>query len=424
MLDSITQAKISDSVEKIFERQVQFLQELVRFPSQRGEEAKIQQFLASKFKTFGYEVDLWKLDLAELSKHPGFSPVVDTTYDNAFNLVGTLKPKEVKGRSLILNAHVDVVPTGKESSWSASPYEPIIKEGWMYGRGAGDMKCGLSANVFAIEAIKSAGLNLQGTIYQQSVVEEEATGNGALATVVRGYKADGVLITEPTGEVIRRGQVGVIWIRVDLNVPPVHAGRRVGSSGSVIESCFPLMNALRALEQRWNDSKPASFSHIDNAIKIVISKIKGGEWTSSTPSNCSFDARIGIFPERTVAECQREIEACIFEAAKQDPLLKEHPPKILYHGFLSPGYVLPAGTEIEKVLASAHKALHSKEAECVVHTALTDSRFYVLYQNTPSMVYGPITKNIHGFDEAVDLESLKRVTKVAACFIADWCGVK
>ena len=285
------------------------------------------------------------------------------------------------------------------------------------------MKAGLAANIFAVEAIRRAGLALTATIFQQSVVEEESTGNGALAAVVRGYKADGALITEPTGELIRRGQVGVIWIRVELTAPPVHAGRRSSTGPNVIESCFPLVQALNRLEERWNAAKPPSFAAVDKPIKIVVSKIGGGEWTSSTPSSCFFEARIAIYPERSVEECQREIEATLFEAAETVPLLKEFPPLIRYHGFLSSGYVLPPATPIELELAAAHRCVSGSAADVVVHTALTDARFFVLYQDTPCMVYGPRVSNIHGFDEGVDLESLRRVTQVAALFIAAWCGV-
>ena len=62
-----------------------------------------------------------------------------------------------KGRSLILNGHIDVVPEGPHEMWARNPFEPAIKDGWMYGRGAGDMKAGLILNVFALRALKSLG---------------------------------------------------------------------------------------------------------------------------------------------------------------------------------------------------------------------------------------------------------------------------
>jgi hypothetical protein len=78
--------------------------------------------------------------------------------------------------------------------WSTPPFEPVVRDGWMYGRGAGDMKAGVSAAVFALDSLPRVGLQPAATVYLQSVIEEESTGNGALMTHLRGY--------------MRRSQVG------------------------------------------------------------------------------------------------------------------------------------------------------------------------------------------------------------------------
>ena len=72
------------------------------------------------------------------------------------NIVGTYKPEVTGGRSLILNGHVDVVPTGPLEQWSRSPWEPHVEDGWLYGRGSGDMKAGIGASFFAFDAIRAA----------------------------------------------------------------------------------------------------------------------------------------------------------------------------------------------------------------------------------------------------------------------------
>src|SRR5699024_1332164 len=125
-----------------------------------------------------------------------FGPMT-VPYDEDFNIVGTYRPTAVQGRSLILQGHVDVVPTGPLENWTTPPFEPRIDDGWLYGRGAGDMKAGLAANLFAFDAITSAGFSPAAPIHFQSVVEEESTGNGALSALLRGYAGDAVLISEP-----------------------------------------------------------------------------------------------------------------------------------------------------------------------------------------------------------------------------------
>ncbi|MCH3698167.1 M20/M25/M40 family metallo-hydrolase, partial [Campylobacter lari] len=86
---------------------------------------------------------------------------------------------------------------GPVDMWTRSPWDPAIIDGWMYGRGAADMKAGLAANLYAYDAVRAAGYEPAAPIYFQSVVEEECTGNGALAALLRGYQADAVIIPEP-----------------------------------------------------------------------------------------------------------------------------------------------------------------------------------------------------------------------------------
>ena len=152
-------------------------------------------------------MDRWAIDVEKIENHPGFSPV-KVDYSNAINVVGTHQPGTIQGRSLILNGHVDVVPTGPLEMWARPPFEPSIDEGWLYGRGGADMKAGLCANVFALDALRRLGLQPAGTVHVQSVTEEECTGNGALSALVRGYRADAALIPEPEENMLVRANVG------------------------------------------------------------------------------------------------------------------------------------------------------------------------------------------------------------------------
>ncbi|TIU33345.1 MAG: M20/M25/M40 family metallo-hydrolase, partial [Mesorhizobium sp.] len=187
MPERIADEAILSAVDDGFARQVALLQELVRFPSQRGEEHAAQSFMAAAFEADGYAVDMWRVDVDAVRDLPGFSPVA-VSYDDAFNVVATHTPRNATGRSLILNGHIDVVPTGPLDRWVRDPYDPVIEDGWMHGRGAGDMKAGLSACLYALTALRSLGYQPAANVYLQSVVEEECTGNGALACLQRGYR--------------------------------------------------------------------------------------------------------------------------------------------------------------------------------------------------------------------------------------------
>ena len=134
--------------------------------------------------------------------------------------------------------------------------------------------------------------------------------------------------------------------------------------------------------------------------------------------------RIGLFPGMKLADVRAQVEATIAAAAAADPYLKANPPQVVYHGFQAEGYELPAGTEAQSALARAHTRVTGKELEAFPNTGTTDARFFGLYAGIPSLVYGPTARNIHAFDEKVDLESMRRVTQTIALFIADWCGTE
>src|SRR5262245_52647072 len=174
---------------------------------------------------------------------PGFSPVMDTDYSRAVQVVASLRAPKPTGRSLILQGHVDVVPAGPVEMWQTPPFVGTVKDGRMYGRGANDMKSGVCAMVFALDALHDAGCLPGSAVYVQTVTEEESTGNGALSTLARGYRADACLIPEPTGPRILR-TVGVMWFRLRIRGKPVHVSESEHGTNAIL-SAFGLIEALR-----------------------------------------------------------------------------------------------------------------------------------------------------------------------------------
>lgn len=421
-LDSDLTQDILQAVDQGFDAQLDFLAELTRFPSLRGQEATAQDFMAEAMRSRGYGVDRFRVEVEAIKDLPGFSPVA-VSYDNAWNVVGSLRSAAPKGQSLILNGHIDVVPTGPLDMWSAPPFEPVIKDGWMYGRGAGDMKAGLAANLFALDALARCGHRPAADVFVQSVIEEECTGNGALACLARGYRAAAAIIPEPTANRLTAAQVGVMWFQVKVRGKPKHVAY-AGSGVNAIESCFPLIAALHALETRWNAEGHPAFEGIDHPLNFVVSKIEGGDWTSSVPAWCTFDMRIGMYPGADLAAVRRELEATIAEASRNDPFLSNNPPEVVYHGFQAEGYVLEGGEDAQALLERCHRQAFGRAMERRAATATTDARFFGLYAGIPALVYGPLSEDIHGFDERVEIDSIRRVTQAIALFVGDWCGLE
>jgi len=424
MLDPSVASKILHAVDDGFAQETQFLAELVKFPSVRGAEHTAQDFMAREMRARGLAVDHWQVDIDSIRHLPGFSPVA-VSYDNAFNVVGAHRPGQVKGKSLILNGHIDVVPVGPLDMWNVPPFEPRIDGQWMHGRGSGDMKAGLAANLYAVDALKRAGFTPAAPVYLQSVVEEECTGNGALACLARGYRADAALITEPSQGKLGTAQVGVIWFQVQVRGLPVHVSQ-AGTGANAIEAAYSVMQALHVLEEKWNgpEHRHPAFAGHQHPINLNVGKIAGGDWASSVPAWCTFDVRVSIFPGQDIEQAKNEIEQTVRDAARANRFLANNPPVITYNGFEAEGYVLKNAEAPRAVLESAHTAAFAgAKLEDLQFTGTTDARFFGLYADIPGLVYGPRADSIHGFDERVDLESTRRVTQAVALFIADWCGL-
>lgn len=418
-------ASLAAAVDAGWQSQVGWLGTLVGFPSLRGQEGPCQDWIAREFAGRGWAVDRYTLADVAMQALPGFSPVMDTDYSKAVQVVAALRAPQPQGRSLILQGHVDVVPEGPAEMWSSPPYVPTIEDGRMRGRGANDMKSGVCAMVFALDALRATGLLPGSDVYVQTVTEEESTGNGALSTLARGYRADACLIPEPTGGSILRGTIGVMWFRLRIRGKPVHVSQSETGTNAIL-SAFGLIEALRGHTRELNERVKSHpwFSRIPNPVKFNPGKIAGGDWASSTPAWCEVDCRIAVLPGMSLADFREELTGVVMAASRQDPFLADSPPEIVWNGFQADDYVLEPGSDFEGAVRSAHRRVHGSDTGEVILPAVTDCRFYGRYYGIPSLSYGATGSGNHGFDEAVDLASIKSLTLTLASFIADWCGTR
>lgn len=423
-LDPDLKSRIRQAVEDGFAEQVSFTQQLVQTPSQRGHEHAIQDLLFRSLQSRGYAMDRFKMDRAAIEAHPGGSKYSDE-HSDAPIVVGIHRPRDETGRSLILQSHLDVVPEGLHDMWDDPPLSAKIDGDWMYGRGAGDMKAGAAANIFALDALRRIGLQPAATVYVQSVVEEESTGNGALQTFLQGYTADAVFIPEPEEEMLVRANTGVIWFQVQVRGVPVHV-REMGEGANAIDAATRVMTALREMEEDWNAEKREHPHFEDEAhpINLNIGKIEGGDWASSVPSWCNIDCRVSIYPGRSAEDAAREITERVKAFAQTDSFLSNNPPEVVFNGFHAEGYVLEPGSEAEAVLERAHQDAIGGPLQSFMTAGYLDTRVYALYNKIPALCYGPKSRNIHGINESVSLSSVKKITQAMALFIAEWCGTE
>jgi acetylornithine deacetylase len=288
------------------------------------------------------------------------------------------------------------------------------------------MKAGVAAYVMAFKALRLAGLQPAGLVQMAAVIEEECTGNGALAVMQALDKPDACLIPEPGPgyPALYTAEVGVVWAWVTVTGRPVHV-REAQSGVNAIEAAYVIAGAFKDYEAEMNraERRHPAFAGHNHPINVNFGTIQGGEWNSSVPTRARIGMRVGVMPGHSCREVARDIERLV-AAAAADPRLRGAAVKTEFGGFVADGCEFPAEQAISRVVAECHRAETGGEVRHYAATGLTDARFYPLYQGTEATCYGPDSENIHGIDESVGLASLHQVTRVLALTVAEWCGVE
>src|SRR5512140_339058 len=276
---TLNEQQILGAIASLKADAVDMLCELVSHASLLGDEAPAQAVMARKFGQLGLQIDEFEIDHAKIMEHPGYSPSL-MDYAGRRNVVGIHRPAgAATGRSLILNGHIDVVPVGHPRLWTTPPFEPRIDGDRIYGRGACDMKAGIVAYTMAFKALRQLGFEPAAPLYLQSVIEEECTGNGALACLVAGYTADAALIPEPSQECVVTAQIGVMWMAIEVFGVPVHASRAQEGIAATAFAQY-LVDELRALERQWNEpaARHPMYREHQHPINFNLGRLSGGEW--------------------------------------------------------------------------------------------------------------------------------------------------
>lgn len=416
------ESAVLEQVDRNWDAQLAFIGDLVRSPSLRGDETPAQERVAAELRDMGLEPELWEIDHEAISGLPGYSPA-EWSYAGRPNLSAGWPGRGSGGRSLILNGHIDVVPAGHESFWTRDPWGAETVGGRMYGRGAADMKSGISAMVYAVRALREANASLRGDIHLQSVLEEECTGNGTLAALQRGPAADAAIIPEPFGHSLLEAQVGVLWARVRVRGSGAHVLAADKAVNAIVKAGL-LIDAIHELEVDVNGraGRPQQFAELPHPLNFNVGTIIGGDWPSSVPSECTFEIRFSAFPGADLTAAQHDFASYLLAVCRRDPWLEQNPPDIDFFGFRAEGCVLDRDEPILAALTEAHQAVNGGVPEYLVSTATTDVRFFNLYHGIPATCYGPLGGALHAPDEWVDLESVRAVTKVLALAALEWCS--
>ena len=398
------------------------LVDLLAVPSISGSDAEcdVQHLLAKDLHALGLDVDLWAMDLQELTTADGF-PGTEAPRSEAWGLVG-IRAGASDRPALVLQGHVDVVPPGDLAHWRTAPFEPTLRRGRIHGRGACDMKAGVVANLAAVRAIRDSGVELRDGLALHLVIGEEDGGLGAFGTLRRGHTGDACVITEPTSGTLVTGAAGALTFTLEVPGAATHAATPYAGS-SAIDSYVRLHMGLQSLQAERNRIVEPLMREYPTPYPLVIGRVQAGDWSSSVPDRLVAEGRLGLRIEEDPAAARAELEYWVGVVAEADPYLRDHPPLVTWSGGQFAGGHLPVGHPLAGVVAAAHADVTGGPAPRERGAPYgSDLRLYA-GSGIPTLHYGPGDVRLaHGPEEAVEIDEVVRVVEALVLTALRTCG--
>jgi acetylornithine deacetylase len=397
------------------------LVELIRVPSVTGSDAEsdLQHRHARQLEALGFDVDSWKIDLDQLAARPDH-PGTEVPRTEGYGVVGVLGPPGVP--VLVLQGHVDVVPTGDLDKWpQRDPWSGSVGGGAIHGRGACDMKAGVAANLAVARALVASGVTLERPFALHAVISEEDGGLGAFATMLRGHRGEAAVITEPTSGDVVVANAGALTFRVRVSGRAAHGSAKLAGH-SALDAFLPLHAALTDLERQRNAEPDALFGSNVLPYPISIGTVRAGDWASSVPDLLIAEGRLGVQIDEPPAIARAALEQAIAEACRRDPWLRDHPPEVTWPGgqFAS-GQIDPHHTLVDHVLGAVRDT-EGRDASLAAAPYGSDLRLYAGIGGIPTLHYGPgDVRYAHAPREQVDIAELISTTRSLAVLAARRC---
>jgi len=429
------EAHLASAVDSLREEMIDFLRRLVAIDTQtqNPEDARIGaklrealELVKGQLTAFGFACEEWEVT----ATHPALCAA---------------RAGRGGGRSLACNGHLDVVPAGETANWAHPPFAGEIADGKLFGRGAADMKGGVTAMLFAAEAVRRAGVELAGDLFMHIVTDEEVVGRGTRTLVEKAPRPDAVIGTEPTELRLLPAAPGLEHFRLEFAGVESHAGNRwreihaggraqPGAGVNAIEKCLFVMARLRELEQRWGVERthPLLPGGVNSLMPGLIEGAPGGgkdgrvnmhSNPGTVPNYCSVEYNLWYLPGETRAEILVEIEEYLEAVYRLDPWLATHPPRITWNlrNISFPPIDTDAGHPLVRHLTDGLRTLGRPAPVAGFHAA-ADLAWYS-EQGIPGLLFGPGSLSVcHAPNEFVPLDELADCCKAIALAMVAWCG--
>ena len=409
------ESAVVQRIDELADEMIAFLQDLVRIPTVNppGENyAECAALIGDKLRAFGYEIQYVTAEgLPECTpQHP------------RVNVIGRMAGVHAKP-TLHFNGHLDVVPVGE--GWTVDPFAALIRDGRLYGRGVTDQKAGIAASIFAVEALRRAGIKLTGSIEQSATVDEESGGFAGVAYLAeRGYfnraRLDYVVITEPLGyDRICLGHRGVYWFEVITRGRTAHGSMPFLGASAIDRMARVIHRVENELKPQLNQRKtqmpvePAGA----RAATINVNALFGGQPIDALQTPCVADVCRAIFDRRFLleepfAEVRNEIVTLLESLRQADAAFRYelHDRMIVHPTMTAPDTVLV------QTMAAAIEATLNQTPPLIASPGTYDQKHFARIAGIEQCIaYGPGILNLaHQPDEYCELEHLTLACKAMA----------
>jgi acetylornithine deacetylase/succinyl-diaminopimelate desuccinylase family protein len=304
----------------------------------------------------------------------------------------------------MLNGHVDTVPAGDIDKWQYNPFEPVVRDGKLYGRGAADMKGGLAAMIYAAKKIVDSGLDLSGSLLVTCVVDEEVTGYGTKSLVDRGYTADFAIVGEPTELAVLTAHKGALEFTVTTSGKSAHGSTpRKG-----LNAVYKMSRVCLAFE-RYLDELEKTNHPLVGSPSVNVGRIQGGTAVGVVPEKCQIWVERRTLPGESLEDVKSGIEALFRRLRDADSELNLDW-KVTLEVDASE---TPSESPIVKRSLEAVSEVTGIAATPKGFVAVCDMRFLVNQAKIPTVILGPGSMDqAHVTDEYIEIQQLIDASKI------------
>jgi succinyl-diaminopimelate desuccinylase len=399
--------KLDAWIDAHFDEEVRFLQELVRVPTDTppGNNAPHADRTADLLQAFGLEAEKHPVPEAEVTAY-GLQSIT--------NLI--VRRRYGDGRTVALNAHGDVVPPGE--GWTRDPYGGEIVEGKIYGRATAVSKSDFASFTFAVRALESLQAKLKGGVELHFTYDEEFGGEmGPGWLLKKGLTRPDLMIAAGFSYEVVTAHNGCLQMEVTVHGKMAHAA--IPHTGvDALQGAVQILNSLYAQNRVYREttSQVPGITH----PYLNVGRIEGGTNTNVVPGKVVFKLDRRMIPEENPAEVEASIRKVIADAVALCPGISVEIKRLLLANSMKP---MAGNKPLVDAIQKHGKAVFGEDIPAMGTPLYTDVRLYG-EAGIPGVIYGAGPKTVlesHAkrADERLELEDLRRATKVVARTLLD-----